>query len=360
LALNGIDVSAYQPADITKLVAYDFVYIKATQGTDYVSGSCDAQYQAAKAAGHLLGVYHFADGGDANAEAEFFVKNVGGYIGEAILVLDMEANALAKGATWAYTFLARVKALTGVTPIIYGSRGNICIPSYASIAGTFPLWVAMYPDGRPGGYVPGSTPGTVSPWKGAVCYQYEDLGQLPGYSANLDLDVFYGTAADWHALAAKGGATTPPPAIVSAPTPVHATAPIGKNITSRPTEEIQKLVGVKPDNIYGADTTAAVMKWQKAHGLTDDGIWGPASDAKGFPPAARPELKAGAKSAEVGDLQRFLNANYPAYSKLAVDNDFGPATEAVVKEFQDRSGLNPDGIVGPATWAKLDAAGFKG
>ena len=36
----------------------------------------------------------------------------------------------------------------------------------------------------------------------------------------------------------------------------------------------------------------------------------------------------------------------------AVTN-FGPKTEAAVKEWQAKNGLTPDGIVGPATWAKI-------
>ena len=38
---------------------------------------------------------------------------------------------------------------------------------------------------------------------------------------------------------------------------------------------------------------------------------------------------------------------------LAVDGDFGPRTEKVVKVFQEHRALQPTGIVGPKTRAKL-------
>ncbi|SDD58222.1 Putative peptidoglycan binding domain-containing protein [Mycolicibacterium neoaurum] len=52
-------------------------------------------------------------------------------------------------------------------------------------------------------------------------------------------------------------------------------------------------------------------------------------------------------------LQKRLNANDEAYSDLEEDGEYGPATAAVVREFQSRSNLTIDGIAGPATLAAL-------
>ncbi|AWN02628.1 lysin A [Mycobacterium phage Xavia] len=52
-------------------------------------------------------------------------------------------------------------------------------------------------------------------------------------------------------------------------------------------------------------------------------------------------------------LQARLNRDYPAYSDLDEDGEFGPLTEQVVREFQSRSNLTIDGIAGPATLAAL-------
>ena len=56
-------------------------------------------------------------------------------------------------------------------------------------------------------------------------------------------------------------------------------------------------------------------------------------------------LKKGSKGPEVSKLQSFLG--------VQSDGDFGPGTEAKVKEWQAANGLTADGIVGPSTWSKM-------
>lgn len=63
-------------------------------------------------------------------------------------------------------------------------------------------------------------------------------------------------------------------------------------------------------------------------------------------------LRLGSTGERVARLQRILAAWYP-HLNLQVDGDFGPATEAAVKELQRRQGLTIDGIAGPRTLTAL-------
>ncbi|MEV4350081.1 peptidoglycan DD-metalloendopeptidase family protein [Actinoplanes sp. NPDC049596] len=65
-------------------------------------------------------------------------------------------------------------------------------------------------------------------------------------------------------------------------------------------------------------------------------------------------LRLGSRGAAVRTLQESLNKVIRA--GLAVDGDFGPATQAAVVAFQRKRGLDPDGVYGPATAAAMRAA----
>lgn len=66
-------------------------------------------------------------------------------------------------------------------------------------------------------------------------------------------------------------------------------------------------------------------------------------------------LYRGTRGSQVAELQRRLKYAYAEYAgDLDIDGDYGPQTEAAVREFQRRTpGLVVDGIVGPATAAAL-------
>ncbi len=84
--------------------------------------------------------------------------------------------------------------------------------------------------------------------------------------------------------------------------------------------------------------------------IIDDG-------SPGMPPSPTPGgivyLQMGSTGQKVRALQTRLNRDYPLYSGLEVDGEFGPQTDMVVREFQRRAGLVVDGIAGPATLTAL-------
>jgi GH25 family lysozyme M1 (1,4-beta-N-acetylmuramidase)/LysM repeat protein len=207
--MNGIDVSAWQPRNITALVPHDFAIIKATEGTGYVSDACDQQYQIAKAAGKGLGVYHFASGVDAVGEADHFVNAVQGYLGEAILVLDYEANAINRGREWVRTFVKRIKERTNVPPVIYASTSVISSQQLDKLAAEEDcgLWAANYGANNQQGY------SAAPQMMGSVIRQYTSKGRLPGYGGDLDLNYSILSLADWkkYANGKRGGGSAPAP-----------------------------------------------------------------------------------------------------------------------------------------------------
>lgn len=207
--LRVVDEASWQDGIDNTTLDCDAVIIKATQGTGYINPICDSLYQAAKSAGKLLGVYHYASGGNATAEADFFLDNIQGYIGEAMLVLDWESgeNAQWGNPNWCKEFCDRVHACTGINPVVYVQ--NSAVDQVANLTNNG-LWIAQYADNNPMGWVD-------SPWNtitvNHIMHQYTSTGRIYGWSGNLDLSLFYGDTNAWLAYAGATGQLAPTPQV---------------------------------------------------------------------------------------------------------------------------------------------------
>lgn len=223
-AMNGIDISGYQRADIPLVVPADFIIVKATQGLRRSNANYSTQLANADRTGKATGVYHFANGGNATAEADMFVNSVGPRVGRSILALDWE-QCLAYGRygcttfnpswgnpAWIQSWVTRVHERTQVWPIVYIQRSAVWQVN-AFVRQHCMLWVAQYANTAPTGY-------QNSPWNagasGEGMIQYSGTGYLNGHGP-LDLNRFFGDALAWKKIACgeragcTAGTVTPAP-----------------------------------------------------------------------------------------------------------------------------------------------------
>lgn len=345
--LKGIDVSSHDGFNGSKFSSNtescyqdsDFVIVKATQGLTYVFSECDPIYQRAKRDGKLLGTYHYAGGNDPESEAEYFYKNIKGYIGEAIPCLDFEEyqNKSWHDKNWCLKFVKKFHELSGVYPLIYTAASQISrIENCADLCG---LWVAGYPTNNNSWELP-KFRYTIKPWKAWSIWQYS--------SSNEKTDRNYAqlTAESWAKIAKGSG-------VVVTEEPIESS----KDVEDKDIAEVQEWLnntynaGLVVDGIYGEKTHATLvaalqteLNKQFNAGLDVDGIWGPKTKA------ACVNVRKGAQ----GNLTRIIQCCLLIFGcVVSLDGIFGEKTESFVKEFQSAKGISIDGVVGINTWTKM-------
>lgn len=193
--IEGIDVSSYQSAtpDVTGL---SFVFVKVTEGTSYVNPVWQSQYQTAKGAGLVAGLYHYPNiTADPVAEATYFLSQAAPQAGD-ILILDWEWDGtVSNGVADAYKqqWLQSVKNQKPDSRVILYSNlddwTHVDTNSYCQDG----LWIADY--------VSAGQPRIQHPW---VFHQYSDTG-------GLDRNVAAFSSLD--DLKAWAGVPTAPPAV---------------------------------------------------------------------------------------------------------------------------------------------------
>lgn len=255
--MRGIDVSNWQCDIDTYALDADFVVAGATWGvggfnnmclTNGVNQAANYQLGRASASGKSIGVYHYAMGRDARAEADFFVNNVKGYVGRAVLALDWESqdNPQFGNGAWVETWVRHVHDRTQVWPIVYVQASALGqLTSF--VREHCGVWVAQYASMAVTGY-------QERPWLygayGEAMRQYSSSGYVPGYAGRLDLNYFRGERWQWDAYARGDGAN------VSAPE-----TNTGGNVA-----QSVCVVVTSGDTLSGIAERTGLLPWQSWHG----------------------------------------------------------------------------------------------
>ena len=219
---QGIDISHHNgTVDWAKVRAdgISFAFLKASEGRSYRDPTFPGHLKAARAAGILVGAYHFVTAQSVDAareEAANFMGAITAAGGIDLLdlppVMDYENNpgqlTKAQINAVAESFLTTVESLSGRKPIIY--TGNSFAANFGANLGAYPLWIARY----------STTPPTdVAAWGKWTFWQYSDGQQggarsdgsrsVAGVSGYVDLNEYAGTEVALRA--AFGGQNDPQP-----------------------------------------------------------------------------------------------------------------------------------------------------
>jgi GH25 family lysozyme M1 (1,4-beta-N-acetylmuramidase) len=204
--IEGIDVSHWQGTINWPRVAASgkkFVFMKASESTDYVDPTYQTNRAQAEANGLLVGAYHFGRPcttsvrpcdapSDPAAEADHFIDTARWASGELFPVLDLEDRgglSTAKLQTWVQRFLGRVYDRTGVRAMIYVSpyfwSSNMGDTTWFADNGYKILWVAHWTTAS----AP-SVPADDWAGNGWTFWQYTSDGSVPGIGGRVDLDRY--------------------------------------------------------------------------------------------------------------------------------------------------------------------------
>lgn len=109
---------------------------------------------------------------------------------------------------------------------------------------------------------------------------------------------------------------------------------------------------------FGEATEAAVIRFQKDHGMSPDGVVGVNTSGRVKEFLGKPGLRKGMSGKEVSTIQTELKKL--KFFSQKVTGYFGEATETSVRNFQKHYGINVTGIVGVLTYVKIDTLLQKG
>ena len=186
---NGIDVSGYQGnIDFEKVKndGIEIVYMKSSEGTNYIDSKFEQNYKRARDAGLKIGFYHYVTARSVNQaekEAQFFASVISGKVADCRLAMDFESfGNLNKREinTIGLAFMKKLEELTKKEVVLY-SNAYTASRIWEGEVTKYPLWIAQYEVYEP------ENSGTWNSWAG---WQYTDVGRVAGISNHVDRDKF--------------------------------------------------------------------------------------------------------------------------------------------------------------------------
>ncbi len=186
---DGIDVSEWQGSidfSSVKNSGIDVVYIRSSEGSNYIDPYFRDNYENAKDNDLKVGFYHYLTArstSEARTQAKFFVSVIKGTSPDCRLAMDFESFGnlnITEINEISEEFLTEVERLSGKDVVIYSDAFNAGNTFSRELATKYPVWVADY-------FVSEPSNGNWDTWVG---FQYTDRGRISGISGNVDRDYF--------------------------------------------------------------------------------------------------------------------------------------------------------------------------
>jgi len=199
LPVQGLDVARYQGRiDFTAARAggTHFVYMKSTEGKDYIDPDFYDNWRRAREAGMARGAYHFMTWCSlASEQAAWFVRNVPNDPDALPPVLDLEWNNHSKCKNKhdradilekVRVMLAAMEAHTGKVPIIYTDI-NFHREVLAGEHFDNAFWLRST----------AAEPHYIYSGRQWLFWQWTQTGTMSGVNVEVDRNAFYGSADEW-------------------------------------------------------------------------------------------------------------------------------------------------------------------
>lgn len=201
-SVYGIDISRHQGDINWELLKkgreeekpLEFIYMKATEGSDFTDSRFEENFKKAKEHGFIRGAYHyFSLHSSGSKQADMFIKTVKLEKDDLPPVIDVEERAKNKDQfiKELKIFISKIESHYGVKPIIYSYKKYKEKYLSEPYFDKFQMWIAHY-------YV--SRLDENIEW---LMWQCSDRGDVMGIEENVDINIFNGSKEQLRSILIK-------------------------------------------------------------------------------------------------------------------------------------------------------------